>query len=148
MRLSTRGRYGLRAMYELALHYGEGPIPLNFIADKQMVSVHYLEQLMAKLRRAGLVVSSRGAQGGYELSRPPEKITVGDVVRITEGSFDPVQCLSNDFGDDDCEQFGDCVVRLVWKRLRDSTNEVLDSLNLRDLCDGTIDPEDTLSEKS
>ena len=139
MKLSTRGRYGLRAMYDLAIRYGEGPVPLNSIADRQMVSLPYLEQLMAKLRRAGLVSSSRGAQGGYELAKPPEEITVGDIVRVLEGSFDPVQCLSGDFDHEDCEQLEDCVVRFVWKRLRDCTNRVLDSINLRDLCDGTVD---------
>jgi len=88
MKLSTRGRYGLRAMYDLALRYGEGPVSLNSIADRQMVSLPYLEQLMAKLRRAGLASSSRGAQGGYELAKPPEEITVGDIVRVMEGPFD------------------------------------------------------------
>jgi Rrf2 family protein len=124
-------------MYDLALRYGEGPVPLNSIADRQMVSLHYLEQLVAKLRRAGLVSSSRGAQGGYELSKPPEDITVGDVVRVLEGSFDPVQCLSVDFDHEDCEQLDDCVVRFVWKKLQDCTNRVLNSISLRDLCDGT-----------
>lgn len=141
MKLSTRGRYGLRAMYDLALRYGEGPVPLNSIADRQMVSVHYLEQLMAKLRKVKLVASSRGAQGGYELAKPPEEITVGDIVRVMEGSFDPVQCLSRDFDEEDCEQLEDCVVRFVWKKLRDCTNRVLDSINLRDLCDGTVNQE-------
>ncbi len=126
-------------MYDLALRYGEGPVPLNSIADRQMVSLHYLEQLMAKLRKAGLVASSRGAQGGYELTKPPEEITVGDVVRVMEGSFDPVQCLAHDFDHEDCEQLEDCVVRFVWKKLQDCTNRVLDSINLRDLCEGTVD---------
>ena len=139
MKLSTRGRYGLRAKYDLAIRYGEGPVSLNSIADRQMVSLPYLEQLMAKLRRAGLASSSRGAQGGYELAKPPEEITVGDIVRVMEGPFDPVQCLSGDFDYDDCEQLGDCVVRSVWMRLKDCTNRVLDSINLKDLCDGTVD---------
>lgn len=143
VKLSTRGRYGLRAMYELALYYGEGPLPLNTIADRQMVSLHYLEQLMAKLRRSGLVTSSRGAQGGYELAKPPKEITVGDIVRVMEGSFDPVQCLSHDFEHEDCEQLGDCVVRFVWKKLQDCTNRVLDSISLQDLCDGTVDSQTT-----
>lgn len=138
MKLSTRGRYGLRAMHDLALRYGEGPVSLNSIADRQMISLPYLEQLMAKLRKAGLTSSSRGAQGGYELTKPPEDITVGDIVRVMEGSFDPVQCLSSDFDDEDCEQLEDCVVRFVWKKLRDCTNRVLDSINLKDLCDGTV----------
>jgi len=113
----------------LALRYGKGPVPLNSIADRQMVSLHYLEQLMAKLRRAGLVASSRGAQGGYELAKQPEEITVGDIVRVMEGSFDPVQCLSRDSDYGGLRALEDCVVRFVWKRLRDCTNRVLDSIN-------------------
>ena len=139
MKLSTRGRYGLRAMYDLATHYGKGPIPLNSIAERQMISLPYLEQIMAKLRRAGLTISSRGVLGGYELAKPPANITVGDIVRVLEGPFDAVQCLSKDFDDEDCEQIEDCVVRFVWMKLKDCTNRVLDSINLEDLCDGTVD---------
>ena len=139
MKLSTRSRYGLRAMYELALCYGEGPLPLNIIADKQMMSLPHLEQLLAKLRNAGLAQSSRGALGGYELAKPPEKITVGDIVRVLEGSLDPVHCLSVDSSYGDCRRLESCVVRMVWKRLGDCVNRVLDSITLKDLCDGTLD---------
>src|SRR5690606_41229510 len=82
MRISSRGEYGVRALFDLAQRYGEGPIPLKQIAERQDVSDHYLEQLMGALRKAGLVVSVRGAQGGYELARPPEAITIGDVIRV------------------------------------------------------------------
>ena len=85
MRLSTRGRYGLKAMYQLAIHYGEGPIPLKQIADKENLSENYLEQLVSQLRKEGLLTSVRGAQGGYMLAIPPREITVGNVLRVLEG---------------------------------------------------------------
>jgi len=93
MKLSTKGRYGLKAMFELALHFGEGPIPLKDIAEKQNISEHYLEQLIATLRKDGLVNSVRGAQGGYLLSSEPKKITVGDVIRSLEGNIAPSDCV-------------------------------------------------------
>ena len=87
MRLSTRGRYGLKAMYQLACHYGEGPISLNSIAEEQDLSENYLEQLVATLRKEGLLNSVRGAQGGYMLAKPPEDITVGNILRTLEGDL-------------------------------------------------------------
>lgn len=137
MRLSTRGRYGLRAMYDLALHYGEGPIPLKATAERQGVSEHYLEQLAACLRRAGLITSSRGAQGGYELARHPWEITIGDVVRALEGALDPAECVSEDGPTDACGRADECTMRLVWKKLKDCMNRVLDSISLQDLCQET-----------
>ncbi|HHY33559.1 MAG TPA: Rrf2 family transcriptional regulator [Firmicutes bacterium] len=137
MRLSTRGRYGVRAMYDLALHYGEGPVPLKGIAERQMVSENYLEQLMASLRRAGLVISSRGAQGGYELARRPADITIGDIVRVLEGPIDPAECVGEGDPVEACERADECTMRLVWKKLKDCINRVLDSISLKDLCDET-----------
>ncbi|MDI3280045.1 MAG: Rrf2 family transcriptional regulator [Bacillota bacterium] len=135
MRLSTRGRYGLRAMVDLALHYGQGPVALKSIADRQNVSDHYLEQLMGSLRKAGLVSSVRGAQGGYELVRRPAEITVGDVVRALEGPIAPVECVSEAADAASvCGMINTCVTRLVWAKLRDSIAEVLDSITLEDLC--------------
>ena len=82
MKLSTKGRYGVRAMFDLALNSGQGPIPLNNVAERQNISGHYLEQLIALLKKAGLVKSVRGAQGGYFLARDPEEITIGDIIRV------------------------------------------------------------------
>lgn len=136
MRISSRGDYGVRAMFDLAQRYGEGPIPLKLIAERQQISDHYLEQLMGSLRKAGLVVSVRGAQGGYELAGPPESIRIGDVIRALEG---PVLTVHGVEGDKDLPQAGDSPERLallgVWKRLAEQVNEVLDSVSLADLCE-------------
>jgi len=135
MRLSTKGRYGVTAMFDLAVHYGEGAIPLKDIAARQGLSEHYLEQLVAPLRRAGLIRSLRGAQGGYLLARRPEAITVGDIIRVLEGQIAPVDCVAADSGSESCcERADNCATRAVWCRLRDSINTVLDSFTLADLC--------------
>lgn len=134
MKLSTKGRYGLKAMFELALHFGEGPIPLKDIAEKQNISEHYLEQLIATLRKDGLVNSVRGAQGGYLLSSEPKDITVGDVIRSLEGNIAPSDCVIE--GEPlDCDKGEYCVTRGVWKKIRDSINEVIDTVTLQDMVD-------------
>jgi Rrf2 family protein len=132
MRLSTKGRYGLKAMFELALHYGEGPIPLNNIAESQNISEHYLEQLIAILRRNGLVKSVRGAQGGYMLAKPPENITVGQVIRTLEGEIAPAECVI-DGETVNCERESSCVTKTVWLRMKESINNVIDSITLQDM---------------
>ncbi|PDO09263.1 MAG: transcriptional regulator [Candidatus Reconcilbacillus cellulovorans] len=123
MKISTKGRYGLTIMMELAARYGEGPTSLKAIAEKHQLSEHYLEQLIAPLRNAGLVKSVRGAYGGYVLSRPPESITSGDVIRVLEGPLSPV-----DFTEED-----DPAKRDLWLRIRDSIAGVLDTTTLADL---------------
>ena len=123
MKISTKGRYGLTIMMELSSKFGEGPISLKSIAERNQLSEHYLEQLIAPLRNAGLVKSIRGAYGGYVLSREPETITSGDVIRILEGPISPV-----DFTEED-----DPAKRHLWLRIRDSIAEVLDSTTLADL---------------
>lgn len=135
MKLSTKGRYGVAAMYDLALHYGQGPISLKSVAQRQSISEHYLEQLMGTLRKAGYVKSVRGAQGGYTLTKEPSQITVGDIIRIMEGPIAPVDCLlSGRVNNDYCDRAGICVTRGVWAKVRDSINSVLDSITLEDLC--------------
>lgn len=134
MKLSTKGRYGLKAMLELSLHFGEGPLPLNNIAEKQNISEHYLEQLIATLRKDGLVNSVRGAQGGYLLSNKPKEITVGDVIRSLEGNIAPSDCVIE--GESiDCANGEFCVTRGVWKKIRDSINQVIDTVTLQDMVD-------------
>lgn len=132
MKLSTRGRYGLKAMVQLALQYGEGPIPLNSIAEAQNISESYLEQLMAILRKEGMLNSVRGAQGGYMLSRPPEKITVGNILRALEGDIVPADCVIED-EIPKCDKEEYCVIKLVWMKMRDSINDVIDSITLQDM---------------
>jgi len=132
MKLSTKGRYGLKAMVDLAVHSQDKHIALRHIAERQDISEHYLEQLIAVLRKAGLVKSIRGAQGGYSLALSPEEITVGDILRALEGSLAPVDCVSENpvF---ECTGFNCCVTRIVWKKIGDKINEVVDSITLQDL---------------
>ncbi|SJZ72826.1 RrF2 family transcriptional regulator [Selenihalanaerobacter shriftii] len=132
MKLSTKGRYGVRAMFDLALHYGEGTTPLRSIAERQGISENYLEQLIAALRKAGLVNSVRGAHGGYLLAKKPDKITIGDIIRVLEGPIAPSDCVADD-GNENCKNIEDCITRLIWKDLQESINEVLDSISLEDL---------------
>lgn len=132
MKLSTRGHYGLKAMFDLALHYGQGPIPLKNVAERQELSEHYLEQLIAGLRKAGLVKSVRGAQGGYTLAKEPKDIKVGDIVRVLEGPVAPVDCV-NEVDPSCCSRFDLCITKNVWEKVRDSINEVLDSITLADM---------------
>jgi Rrf2 family cysteine metabolism transcriptional repressor len=123
LKISTKGRYGLTIMMELARKYGEGPTSLKSIAEKHQLSEHYLEQLIAPLRNGGLVKSIRGAYGGYILSKLPSDITSGDVIRVLEGPISPV-----DFTEED-----DPAKRDLWVRIRDCIAEVLDSSTLADL---------------
>ena len=123
MKISTKGRYGLTIMMELATKFGDGPTSLKSIAEKHRLSEHYLEQLVAPLRNAGLVKSIRGAYGGYILSKAPEELTAGDVIRVLEGPISPV-----DFTEED-----DPAKRDLWVRIRDSIANVLDSTTLSDL---------------
>jgi len=133
LRLSTRGHYGLKAMFDLANNYGSGPISLKTVAERQNLSDHYLEQLIAMLRKAGLVKSMRGAKGGYFLAREPSEIRVGDVIRALEGPIAPVHCVSEtDPGN--CNEADYCITRTVWARVRDGIARVLDSITLADLC--------------
>lgn len=135
MKLSTKGRYGVSAMYDLALQYGRGPISLKSVAQRQDISEHYLEQLMGTLRKAGFVKSVRGAQGGYTLTKDPSQITVGDIIRVMEGPIAPVDCLLEGKVDNNyCKRANICVTRGVWAKVRDSINQVLDSISLADLC--------------
>ena len=133
MRVSTRGEYGMRAMVALAHHYGSGPLSITDIARESSVPPAYLEQLIAPLRRAGIVESKRGAHGGYVLGRPPEEIRVGDVFRVMEGPIAPMDCVSEDIDDQTCPLIDGCETRPVWLRLRDSIVDSLDSQTLADL---------------
>jgi Rrf2 family cysteine metabolism transcriptional repressor len=123
LKVSTKGRYGLTIMIELALKFGEGPTSLKSIAKTHDLSEHYLEQLVSPLRNAGLVRSIRGAYGGYILAKQPNDVTAGDVIRILEGPISPVEF----------EEEEDPAKRDLWLRIRDSITEVLDSTTLEDL---------------
>ena len=130
MKLSTRGRYGIHAMYELAANYGGSPVSIKSVAEKQNIPEAYLEQLIAILRKDELVVSIRGAQGGYRLSRPPEEVTVGDVLRSLEGGLKLIDCLEEE---ETCGKSCACPSRIVWKKISDGLNSIVDSITLRDM---------------
>jgi Rrf2 family transcriptional regulator, cysteine metabolism repressor len=123
MKISTKGRYGLTIMIELAKRHGEGPISLKSIAQTNDLSEHYLEQLVAPLRNAGLVKSIRGAYGGYVLADIPSKITAGDVIRVLEGPITPVEGIEDE----------EPAKRELWIRIRDAIKDVLDSTTIDDL---------------
>mgnify|MGYP001423431720 CR=1 FL=1 len=123
MRISTKGRYGLTIMIELAKHYGDGPLPLRKIAEEKNLSEAYLEQLVSPLRIAGLVKSVRGAYGGYLLAIPPSKISAADVIRVLEGPIQPVEGIE----DEEPPQ------QQLWIRIRDAVKQVLDTTTIEDL---------------
>ena len=132
MKLSTRGRYGIHAMYDLACNYNAGPQPIKAIAERQSIPEAYLEQLFAALKRDKLVNSLRGAQGGYTLSRAPAQITVGDVLRTLEGGLNLVDCLLEE---DTCGKSCACPSRIVWMKIRDGLNAIVDGMTLQDMMD-------------
>lgn len=130
MKLSTKGRYGLRALIDLALYSENETVSIQSIARRQNISDSYLEQLMRKLRSAGLIVSVRGAQGGYKLARPANEISVGDVLRALEGSLEVVTCGGED---NSCQGADLCVTKFVWERINSSIRDTVDSIKLSQL---------------
>ncbi|SDY87953.1 RrF2 family transcriptional regulator [Tindallia californiensis] len=130
MILSTKGRYGLKAMFELGLHHGSGPVPLKVIAEKQRIPENYLEQLIAILRKAGLVKSVRGAQGGYMLMKQPEHISVADVLLTLEGPLAPSECVL-DSDNSSCDNAEKCITRTVWEKILISIHDVIDTMTLQ-----------------
>jgi Rrf2 family transcriptional regulator, cysteine metabolism repressor len=134
LQVSQRTHYGLRAMTELAKAYGAGPRSLAWIAEAQQLPAGYLEQLAIPLRRAGLIEATRGAHGGYQLTRPPAQVSVGEIVRTLEGAVTPVECLADDYPLGSCALELGCLSRPLWQRLKDTIDQVLDSTTLADLC--------------
>lgn len=130
MKLSTRGRYGTRALLDLACHREEGLIPLKDIAHRQQISLHYLEHLITPFIVAGIVTSSRGPAGGVQLAKSPHEIKLSEVIRAVEGSIVPVECV-NDPGV--CSRSELCVTRDIWAELKRAMDEVLESTTLQDL---------------
>ncbi len=128
MKLSTKGIYGLRAMIDLARNSENEAVSLSSIAQRQQISEGYLQQLIAKLKRAHIVNSVRGAQGGYLLSRPSEEITAGDILRAVEGDLNPVECCGIE--NDSCHGSDACVSKYVWQRLNQGMNEIADDIKL------------------
>lgn len=133
MKISTKGRYALRLMLDLALHNNGNYIPIKEIAKRQDISDKYLEQIISILSRAGYVQSVRGAGGGYRLTKHPKDYTVGMILRLTEGSLAPVACLESD--ENTCDRSEECATLIVWKKLYNAINDVVDNVTLEDLVD-------------
>ena len=147
MKLSSRGRYGLKAMVDLAIEYGSGPVSAAVLAGRQGISLAYLEQLIAALRKAKLIISNRGVQGGYVLSRPPQEITVGEVLRVLEGNTDLVDCVGQD-ARRTCENACTCSARPLWLKLQSRINAVLNETTILDLADDNIEQMRRLDEEA
>lgn len=129
MKLSTKGRYGVKAIVDLAINQGETPVSIKSISQRQNISEYYLEQLFAPLRKAKVIKSIRGAQGGYVLNADPSKITVLDIMNILEGPVEISECLDNG----DCTNIDCCATRTVWKKIKDSIDNVMESITLQDI---------------
>lgn len=131
MKISTKGRYALRMLLDLAEHRQDGFIALKDIAARQQISKKYLEQIVAILNKTDILQTNRGFQGGYKLAREPAQYTIGSILRLTEGSLSPVACL--DYGPDSCPRHGFCATLPVWQGLEQVINEYLDSITLEDI---------------
>ncbi|MGG7177725.1 RrF2 family transcriptional regulator [Clostridium paraputrificum] len=129
MKLSTKGRYGVKAMVELAINYGDAPVSIKTISGRQNISEYYLEQLFSPLRKAKLITSIRGAQGGYVLSREPKDITVADIMFVLEGPIEVSDCIDGAA----CDKIDCCATRLLWEKIKNSIDHVMESVTLEDI---------------
>ncbi|MGA9348125.1 MAG: Rrf2 family transcriptional regulator [Anaerolineae bacterium] len=134
MQISTKGRYALRAMIDLGLHVDQGPVLRKDIAERQEISSDYIGQLFVELRKAGFIESVKGPGGGYVLAQDADKIRAGDIIRAVEGPIVLVHCVSPN-PEDVCHRMDGCAAHLLWKRLSNTIEEILDSVTLKDLCD-------------
>lgn len=133
MKISTKGRYSLRLMLDLAQHYEEGSLSLKDISERQNISKKYLEQIVPLLAKESLLTASRGHMGGYRLSKAPSEISVADVVKCTEGDLQPVSCMSGDLNE--CPQQLECLTLPVWQGLHNVMEQYLQSISLQDILD-------------
>ena len=131
MKISTKGRYALRLMLDIALNDAKTPVRIKDIAERQQISDKYLEQIVSSLNKAGFVKSLRGPQGGYRLTKKPEEYTVGMILRLIEGSLAPVACLDDDINN--CTRADRCPTLILWEKLYDAISEVVDNITLADL---------------
>lgn len=132
MKITTKGRYGLRALIDLAQYSEIEPVSISNIAARQSISERYLEQLMTLLKKAGLIKSIRGAGGGYVLAKEMSEISVGDVLRALEGSLEPVECAAF-HQESSCEAADGCVTKYVWRRINESINQTVNEISLKQL---------------
>jgi Rrf2 family protein len=134
MKISTKGDYATRALQDLALHYDQGPIPIEKIASRQGLPVRYLEQLLLTLKRAGFLLSKRGVNGGYSLAKPPTQITLGAILRTVDGPIESIYCVG-DPPRQECAHETECVLRGVWTDVSQAISAIVDHTTLQDLCD-------------
>ena len=129
MKLSTKGRYGVKAMVDLAINYGEAPVSIKTISKRQNISEYYLEQLFSPLRKAKLIKSIRGAQGGYVLNKEPKDIKVSDIMYVLEGPIEIADCIE----DAKCNNVDCCATRILWRKIKDSIDSVMEGITLEDI---------------
>lgn len=134
MRLSTQSRYGVRAIFDIAFHSEGLETQVKDISRREGISPRYIEQIFQKLKRGGIIGSKRGPSGGYFLNKKPEEITVGEIVRITEGDINPVLCNDPEDPKKSCERSGECVTQVIWNEAGNKLKEYFDSVTIKDLC--------------
>jgi Rrf2 family iron-sulfur cluster assembly transcriptional regulator len=135
MRLSTKSRDGVRASFDIAYHSEGLETQVKDISRRQEISPRYIEQIFQKLKRAGIIGSKRGPTGGYFLAKKPEEITVGEIIRVTEGDIDPVLCIDPENPGKPCGRSQECVTRLIWNEAGSKLKEYFDSVTIKDLCE-------------
>lgn len=131
MKITTKGRYAIHILYDLATHGTENPVSVKEIATRQGISIKYTEQIISILNKAGYVSSSRGFQGGYRLTKPLEEYIIGDILRLTEGSLAPVECLAS--GKVECPKQGQCATIVLWEKVDKAIRDVVDNVTLAEL---------------
>ncbi|MHC6179512.1 RrF2 family transcriptional regulator [Clostridium sp. JNZ X4-2] len=134
MKLSTKGRYGVKAMVDLAIHYSHEPSSIKSISERQNISEYYLEQLFSSLRKSNLIKSIRGAQGGYILNREPKDITIADIMEVLEGPIEISDCIDEN-NESPCSKVDCCATRLLWSKIKDSMDQVMKFTTLQDMVD-------------
>lgn len=132
MRISTKGRYAIRLMVDIAVNGEEKNVSLKEISERQFVSVKYLEQIICMLKKADYVKSERGTNGGYKLTKKPSEYTVGMILRLTEGNLAPTPCSESN---ENCKRFGRCATSLVWSKINEAINDVVDNITLEELAE-------------
>jgi len=135
MRLSTKSRYGVRAIFDIAYHSAGLETQVKDISRRQEISPRYIEQIFQKLKKAGIIDSKRGPTGGYFLVKRPEEITLGEIIRVTEGGLDPVLCMDPEDPGRPCGRSKQCVTRIIWNEAGNRLKEYFDSVTIRDLCE-------------
>jgi Rrf2 family iron-sulfur cluster assembly transcriptional regulator len=134
MKLSTRSRYGVRAIFDIAFYSNGLETQVKRISQRQKISPRYLEQIFQKFKKAGIAGGKRGPSGGYFLRKDPAKITVGEIIRVTEGDLAPVPCERSGKENQSCDRAGECVAQIIWKEAGNRLNEYFDSVTIEQLC--------------